>query len=66
MKFEILTAVKSNSIVLWFVTPFNLVGGYQHFEETYHFHGQDRSEPVWESSLNIVTPPPSVICTVYC
>lgn len=40
MKFQILTAVKSSTVVLWFVTSFSLVGGYQRFEGTYHFDGQ--------------------------
>jgi len=52
-------------VVLWFVTPFNLLDDYQCFERIYHLHGQDRSEPVWECSLNILKLLPSVTRTVY-
>jgi hypothetical protein len=41
MRFEVFKAVKMWMAVFWFVTPCNLVGGYQRFGRTYchHLHG---------------------------
>jgi hypothetical protein len=42
MRFDVLTAVRMSMLLLWVVTPCELVGRYQRFGETYCLHLQGR------------------------
>jgi hypothetical protein len=54
MRHEVFTAVKIRIVVFWVMMSHSLVGGYQCFGGTYHFHLQGGEGGSIETSLSLL------------